>query len=159
MDGGRNSQTVTSERSKDGKEVIVLRIKLPRIGGYRIVVSNDGYDQGYILEFHEGVLSEDQVKNQYVSEDQLKSSQIVSNYVTWKEYEVLQGDGTMSKAVLPSSVRKTGKFLQGEKTRELENVSFDWKSFGPIDPELLTPQKAQDTGKQYRKEIDRLLNR
>lgn len=83
----------------------------------------------------------------------------VSNYVTWKEYDVLQGDGTTSKVVLPSRVRKSGKKAYAVVGTDLENISFDWKSFGPIDPELLTAQKAHDTCKQYRKEIDRLLNR
>lgn len=150
----------TEEKLRDGKSVKVFRVRRMFDSGagasaWRLVISDEGFDKGLILQSYMGFLDNEHAKIPYVSDDRLATDQKESVVTTWKEYSTEEG----KTLVLPKRIlrRLDRKFsLDG---KQIEAIEFDWKSFKAQENEDLSYEFAESRAKDLRRTVDRALNR
>ncbi len=146
-------QTVTS---KKGQKSLVFRasrkVSDRSTFGYRITVSDSGYDSGLITEICRYRMKKDQEDVQYTSEEQVVSNSSISKKLTWKEVETTNG----KRVLLTNLVHEE---INGVVSKSTMNWNLDWKSFSDPKPISFSEEYCQKKCVEFSRQIDKVLGR
>jgi hypothetical protein len=120
-----------------------------------MIVSDEGYDKGLVLEFHSGGLELTDAEK-YNKESKLGKRSNRKTTFQWKQFEVPIGGKEKQKVVLPVSISM--KEYSSPYT-SYRNVSFDWKSFDTPKAEQMNLQFCEKLCDEYDAAINKMLNR
>ncbi len=155
------SQLRCADEQVDRRKVKVYRVKgtaLPTsqmIPTNKIVVSNEGFDQGRVLE-----ISQDFMKlgdtAAYESDSQLVAPFRKKCRIHWKQFEVEGQDKKKVIIILPVSLTKS---QSDQSFKAFSNVSFEWNSFDKPKNDLRTMESGEKIAKEFDQQINKVLNR
>lgn len=120
----------------------------------KLIVSDDGFDKGKVVEMHFGALKLDDDKK-YTAESKLLPYATQVNY-TWKEFEFKLESGESKKYVLPIAVSKK---KNSYPYTSFLNATLEWNSIGqPISKEL-DLSYCQKLADEYSETVNKVLKR
>ncbi len=151
---------LSDDKDAENRAVKTLRFKVRYndkiVTAYRLVISDEGFDKGFLRELHESNLARENFDKKYEDESILDSKHSSSVVIRWDHIE---DQSTNEKIVVPSTVIKNSvfRFAQINSTKEI--ATFKWNNLGKVDTSLINYEKAKDTATKFRKQIDVKFNR
>lgn len=120
----------------------------------KLVVSNEGFDKGLIVEYRGGGIEFGETK--YTDDTQLMKIFDCSNTIVWKEFEVRDKKIGTKKVVLPVSLSRK---IQSSPYQQYLNVTFDWKSLQSPKPEVMNLQYCEKLCEEFEAKVNQTLRR
>lgn len=147
---------VTEEISKQTKKCLVYRFS-NRVNenttfAYKIVVSDEGFDRGYVNEVTRFKLRKEEFENSFQNDDQVVSESSYSVVSNWGEFETTNG----KKVLL---VRLVQQYANGAISEGTKSWDFNWKNFGSPDASLMTDASCHKMCTDLARQIDSALGR
>ncbi|MFN7877464.1 MAG: hypothetical protein ACK5PB_19240 [Pirellula sp.] len=160
--GDESNVKSSDEKTEDGREVRVFRVKRPfkakEPGAccYRIIVALDGVGKGLVAEVHEGYMKPEELSADYVSESQLKPRQIISTYTKWMELDSESG----KKCIVPASIEKKKMIKDaGASFLNKQTTEFRWQPLGDVKEGEYSFERCNEVAIELRRSIDNYLRR
>lgn len=161
LESNEPGQLRCADEQVDRRKVKVYRVKgtaLPTsemIPTNKIVVSNEGFDQGRVLE-----ISQDFMKlgdtAAYENDRQLVAPFRKKCRIHWKQFEVEDQEKKKVTMILPVSLTKNHS---DQNFKAFSNVSFEWNSFDKPKNDLRTIESGEKIAKEFDQQINKVLNR
>ncbi len=120
----------------------------------KLVVSDEGFDKGKVIEIHFGALKLDDEKK-YTADSKLLPYTTQVNY-TWKEFEFKSEGGESKRYVLPIAVNK--KENSSPYTSFL-NATLEWNSIGKPIPKEIDLKFCEKLADEFNQAVNRVLKR
>lgn len=147
---------VTEEMSEQKSKCLVYRFS-DRVNdkttfAYKIVISDEGFDKGYVSEVTRYKLKKEELANSFQNDDQVVSDSSYSVASRWKEFETMNG----KKVLLVKLVQQSSN---GANSKGTKSWDFNWKHFGSPDASLMTEANCQKMCSDLAQQIDKALGR
>lgn len=146
---------VTEEMSEQKKCLVYRfsnRVNEKTTFAYKIVISDEGFDRGYVNEVTRFKLKKEEFENSFQNDDQVVSDSSYSVVSNWGEFETTNG----KKVLL---VRLVQQYANGAISEGTKSWDFNWKHFGSPDASLMTDASCHKMCTDLARQIDSAIGR